>query len=191
MDVDGQESPKQKIRELSVSSSVPAIKLSGGFKWSAADDEPMNSASGSSDDTEGDGTPVKAERRKKKKAIQQDLTANMHNKAPESSAEFERLLRVTPNSSFLWIQFMSFQLQLSEIDKAREIGRRALQVISFREEQEKLNVWIALLNLEVMYGTDESLDTLHAEAAKANDSKTVYLKLASILEETGKLEVSI
>ncbi|KAG8718428.1 rRNA biogenesis protein rrp5 [Ceratobasidium sp. 394] len=55
---------------------------------------------------------------------------------------------------------MSFQLQLSEVDKAREIGRRALQTTNYREEQEKLNVWIALLNLENQFGTDDSLEVL-------------------------------
>ena len=53
---------------------------------------------------------------------------------------------------------MSFQLQLSEVDKAREIGERALKTINYREEQEKLNIWIALLNLENTFGTDESLE---------------------------------
>lgn len=43
--------------------------------------------------------------------------------------------------------------QATEIEKARAIARRALSTISFREEQEKLNVWCALLNLENLYGT--------------------------------------
>lgn len=85
---------------------------------------------------------------------------------------------------------MSFQLQLSEVDKAREIGRRALQTINYREEQEKLNVWIALLNLENQFGTDESLETLFKDAARHNDSKTVHLKLAAIFEESEKTQAS-
>jgi hypothetical protein len=43
--------------------------------------------------------------------------------------------------------------QGTEIEKARAIAQRALSTISFREEQEKLNVWCALLNLENLYGT--------------------------------------
>lgn len=114
----------------------------------------------------------------------------MHNKAPESSADYERLLKVTPDSSFLWIQFMAFQLQLSEVDKAREIGRRGLQVINFREEQEKLNVWIALLNLEIAYGTEESSQAVFNDASRANDAKTIHLRFAALLDEAGKHEVS-
>ena len=85
---------------------------------------------------------------------------------------------------------MSFQLQISEIDKAREIAKRAIETINFREEQERLNVWIALLNLENVYGTEESLENVFKDAARANDSKTVHLRLAAIFDQSGKPEVS-
>jgi len=112
----------------------------------------------------------------------------MHAKTPDSTSDFERVLLGSPNSSYLWIQYMSFQLQLSEIDKAREVARRALDTISFREEREKLNVWIALMNLENVYGSDESLETVFRDAARHCEPKTVHLRLASILEESGKQE---
>ncbi len=141
-------------------------------------------------ESEGSDDDEPAKKRKKKRhEIEHDLTANLHNRTPQSSADFERLLLSSPNSSFLWIQFMSFQLQLSEIEKARETGRRAIQTINFREEQERLNVWIALLNLENSYGTEQTLDAVFKEASRANDSKTVHLRLASILEDTQKVEV--
>jgi hypothetical protein len=85
---------------------------------------------------------------------------------------------------------MAFQLQLSEIEKAREVGHRALKAINFREEQERLNVWIALLNLETSYGTEASLDVVFKEAARANDSKTVHWRLAALLDDSQKPEVS-
>ncbi|KAF6766586.1 hypothetical protein DFP72DRAFT_867062 [Ephemerocybe angulata] len=92
-----------------------------------------------------------------------------HNSDEEDNASFRReLLLGSPNSSYLWIQYMSFQLQISEIDKAREIGRRA--------EGERLNVWIALLNLE-------------NDAARANDSKTIHLRMAAIFDQSGKPEL--
>lgn len=143
-----------------------------------------------SESSEEEPTISLSKKQKAKKGIQRDLTVDMHTKSPESSSEFERLLKVTPDSSFLWIQFMAFHLQLSEIEKARETGRRALQVINYREEQEKLNVWIALLNLEISYGTEESAEQVFSEAVKANDAKTVHLRYASLLEEAGKLTVS-
>jgi len=143
----------------------------------------------SESESEGSDNDQPAKKKKRRHEIEYDLTADLHNRTPQSSADFERLLLSSPNSSFLWIRFMSFQLQLSEIEKARETGRRALQTINFREEQERLNVWIALLNLENSYGTEQTLDVVFKEAARANDSKTIYLRLASILEDTQKIEV--
>jgi len=117
-----------------------------------------------------------------------DVTADMQTKLPDSNADFERMLLGSPNSSYLWIQYMSFQLQLSEIDKARGIGKRAIQTIHFREEQEKLNVWIALLNLENVYGTDATVGVVFKDAVRYNDSKTIHLRLATIFDESQKYE---
>ncbi|KAF7339807.1 rRNA biogenesis protein RRP5 [Mycena venus] len=138
-----------KPPKSAAASHVPFLQLSGGFQWSTnpdfdADEDESEPSDSEDDDNEQTGKKKK----RRRKEIEQDLTADMHTKTPESNADFERLLLGSPNSSYLWVQYMSFQLQLSEVDKAREIARRALQTINFREEQEKLNVWIALLNLE-------------------------------------------
>ncbi|KAG5647561.1 hypothetical protein DXG03_008914 [Asterophora parasitica] len=167
---------------------IPSLKLNGGFQWTTTPshvDEEDSASSSDESDTEEQSSKRK---KRKKKEIEQDLTADMHTKTPESNADFERVLLGSPNSSYLWIQYMSFQLQLSEIDKAREIARRAIKTISFREEQERLNVWIALLNLENVYGTDDTLEAIFKEAARANDSKTIHLRLASILDQAEKNE---
>lgn len=167
---------------------APSLKLSGGFQWSGSNPQSNeNPDSNSSSESETEGQPKK--KKKKRKEIEQDLTADMHTKAPESTADFERLLLGSPNSSYLWVQYMAFLMQLSEIDKARETARRALKTINFREEQEKLNVWIALLNLENLYGTDETLEETFKEAARANDSKTIHLRLASIFDTSEKFQV--
>lgn len=172
---------------------APSLKLNGGFQWSAEtqqgdDDVVMESSSDEDEARDGDQGGKKKKRRRKE--IEHDFTADMHTKVPESNADFERVLLGSPNSSYLWIQYMSLQLQLSEIEKAREIAKRAFNTISFREEQEKLNVWIALLNLENVYGTDETLEATFKDAARHNDSKTVHLRLATILEQSDKFDVS-
>jgi rRNA biogenesis protein RRP5 len=53
---------------------------------------------------------------------------------PTSIQDFERLLVSNPNSSMLWIQYMSFFLLAADIDAARAVGLRAIRTISFREE---------------------------------------------------------
>jgi rRNA biogenesis protein RRP5 len=170
----------------------PILTSLGGFHWSGnshSDEENVADSSSSEDDDNMSTKPTKKKR--KRKQIEQDLTADLHTKQPESNTDFERLLLGSPNSSYLWIQYMSFQLPLSEVDKAREIARRAIKTINFREEQERLNVWIALLNLENVYGTNETLEAVFKEATKANDSKPVHLRLASIFEQSDKPEVRL
>lgn len=59
----------------------------------------------------------------------------------------------------------------------------------FREEQEKLNVWIALLNLENTYGTKESLTEALQKALQYNDALKVLQHYVTILEKSGKIQV--
>ena len=162
------------------------LKLDG-FQWFARPEEPrLRQESPDESSSEEDSNEKK---RKRRKEIEMDVTADMQTKLPDSNADFERMLLGSPNSSYLWIQYMSFQLQLSEIDKARAIGKRAIQTIHFREEQEKLNVWIALLNLENSYGTDATMEAVFNDAARHNDTKTIHLRLAAIFDESQKYEV--
>ncbi|KAF9477538.1 nucleic acid-binding protein [Pholiota conissans] len=167
-------------------SQPPRLVLASGFQWAGEAYQPNDEAELSSDDD--DDINQSSKKKRKKKQIEHDLTADMQTKTPESNADFERLLLGSPNSSYLWIQYMSFQLPLSEVDKAREIARRAIKTINFREEKEKKNVWIALLNLENVYGTDESLDAVFREASHANESKTMHLRLAAIFDQSNKFE---
>jgi rRNA biogenesis protein RRP5 len=44
--------------------------------------------------------------------------------APETMDEFEALVRTSPNSSFVWIKYMAFMLQLADVEKARAIAER-------------------------------------------------------------------
>ena len=53
---------------------------------------------------------------------------------------------------------MAFQLSMTEVDLARGIGA-ALKQINYREFDEKLNVWLAYINLEYKYGDEKSLNT--------------------------------
>ena len=168
-------------------SPVMTLEVKGGFKWTEEPDQGEISA-GSSSDSSGDEESGKKKKRKRKQ-VELDLTGDMHTRTPESNADFERLLLGSPNSSYLWIQYMSFQIQLSEIDKAHEVAQRALKTINFREERERLNVWIALLNLENIYGTEQTMEDTFKDAVRRNDAKTVYLGLATIFEQSEKFDV--
>lgn len=167
---------------------VLTLSVTGGFDWTgqtADADEESESESESEDDETTEKT-IKS--KGKQKAL--DLTASAPSAQPSSASEFERALLSSPNSSFLWIQYMSFLLTLHETDKARAIGRKALEKIGYREEEEKLNVWMALVNLEIGFGTDESRDKIWKEAASYNDAKTVWTRYADALSAAGKEEVA-
>lgn len=67
---------------------------------------------------------------------------------PESADDFDRLLLSSPNSSILWLQYMAFHLQATEIEKARAVAERALKTISFRSWLCLLLWWRVALNRE-------------------------------------------
>jgi rRNA biogenesis protein RRP5 len=53
---------------------------------------------------------------------------------PHRIEDFEKLVVSNPNSSFMWIQYMSHYLRSGDVIGAREIANRAIKTISFREE---------------------------------------------------------
>ena len=99
-----------------------------------------------------------------------------------TEADYQREVIASPNSSISWIKYMAFQLSAGEVDKAREVVEKALKTISFRNDRDKLNVWIASLNLEKQYGTQTTLMQMFERAILYNDAKTVYVQLVEILK---------
>ena len=100
--------------------------------------------------------------------------------------EFEKRLVGSPNSSLLWIKYMSTMLKIAGLAKARAVAERALQVVSFREEQEKLNLWLAYLNMEHLYGTPESLKKIFDRSVIYCEPRTMYMQLARMYAAAGK-----
>ncbi|KAJ2815108.1 rRNA biogenesis protein rrp5, partial [Coemansia erecta] len=169
-----------------------ALAVSDGFRWNEDEDASQASASGSDSDTSDDeesasGKSKKNSKRSKMQKISQDITADLAEQAPRAASDFERLVMGSPDSSFMWIQFMTYYLGQSEVDQAREIAERALKTISSREEQEKMNVWVAMLNLEHRFGTKETLDDVLKRALQFMNPKHVYLQMAKIYERADQL----
>lgn len=102
---------------------------------------------------------------------------------PHTPDQFERALMNDKNSSFLWIKYMAFHLETAETEKARIVAKKAIASINYREENELLNVWMALLNLEIRYGTNEAFTEVLREATQRNDPFKVYSQTLSILLE--------
>jgi rRNA biogenesis protein RRP5 len=83
---------------------------------------------------------------------------------------------------------MAYFVSLMEIEKARSMADRALKAIDLREEKEKVNVWVAWMNLENLYGTPESLQGVFTKAVTFNEPKIIYLKLVEIYERANNIE---
>ncbi|KAJ8551426.1 hypothetical protein K7X08_021441 [Anisodus acutangulus] len=105
---------------------------------------------------------------------------------PRDEDEFEKLVRSSPNSSFVWIKYMAFVLSLADVEKARSIAERALRTINVREELEKLNVWVAYFNLENEYGNlpEQAVAKVFQRALQYCDPKKVHLVLLGMYERT-------
>ena len=43
---------------------------------------------------------------------------------PRTADEFEKLIRSSPNSSFIWIKYMDFMISMAAVEKARAIAER-------------------------------------------------------------------
>ena len=71
----------------------------------------------------------------------------------------------------------------------RQVVHKALETISFREDGEKLNVWIASLNLEKIHGTKDSLMKVFERAVLYNDPKEVYTKMVEIHSNAGDVKM--
>lgn len=158
----------------------------GAGKKSAWTDDPFADDKASEDEA----ASAKDSKKSKKKAEPDvDRTAQLDTNGPQTSSDYERLLLGQPDSSELWIAYMAFQMQVSDLSEARKVAKRAIKAINIREEAEKLNVWIAYLNLEVAYGSKHTVEEVFKEACQYNDEQEVHERLASIYIQSEKLKV--
>lgn len=142
-----------------------------------------------SDERDSAAAQSKSSAKKTKKAVgkHSDEWVALREKAlasssevPQSADDYERLLAVSPQSSYLWIQYMAFHVSLTEVGLARDVAVRATSAVSFRDEKEKLNVWVAYLNLEHDFGDEATFLRVFNSALKVNHPKRVYLQLVDL-----------
>ncbi|KAK9481004.1 hypothetical protein V1514DRAFT_323987 [Lipomyces japonicus] len=203
-DNDDDEGLEESLSNKDDKESPAAGLTTSGFNWSSGlDDQVDDNESGSSEEEDnedendhddgdsGDEDKRRKQERRRRRAEKaraklqqdQDVTGELSNKEPESVHDFERLLIGSPNSSALWIRFMAFEVQLGEIEKARQVARRALRTINFRLENEKINVWTGLLNLEHSFGTADTLEATFKESCVYMDPDVMAKRLQVIKKQ--------
>ncbi|CAL5409189.1 unnamed protein product [Camellia sinensis] len=126
------------------------------------------------DDADADAVDQKNKSQAKKKANEErerEIRAAeerlLEKDIPRSADEFEKVVRISPNSSFVWIKYMAFMLSLADVEKAHSIAERALKTINIREESEKLN---------------DAVSKIFGRALQYCDPKKVHLALLGMYE---------
>lgn len=184
------ESDEEASEDKSDNTEATPLGLStSGFDWTASILDQAQLDAELSDGDLSDDEAESGKRHRKNKVV--DRTGDIATRAPQSVGDFERLLVGNPNLSIMWMNFMSFQLQLGDVEKARGVGERALKTINYREEQEKLNIWIAMLNLENTFGSEELLQEVFARGCQYMDPLVMHRKLVGIyvlLEKFGEAD---
>ncbi|CCW67194.1 unnamed protein product [Phytomonas sp. Hart1] len=165
--------------------------LLGNFPW-RQQNESMLSGDVESDDGLGansvrqDDGKSHIRRRRLEEAIDA-YERGMDQATPSSPEEFQRHLLANPNSSYLWTQYMAYYVGLQKYEEARQIAEKALSTIGVREQNERLNVWVAYLNLENLYGTAESLALIFKRALQRQMNPFVlHERLADIYAASNK-----
>ncbi|EEP75544.1 conserved hypothetical protein [Uncinocarpus reesii 1704] len=161
--------------------------VTGGFDWTGNARKAHQTSNNAGSDSDEQAVSKKKKRRKAE--IQVDRTGDLDVNGPQTVADYERLLLGEPDSSLLWLKYMAFHLELGEVDKAREIAERALRSINISQDTEKLNVWVAMLNLENTFGTDDRLDEVFKRACQYNDAQEIHERMASIFIQSDKPEI--
>lgn len=108
------------------------------------------------------------------------------NEEPKDIDDFERLLVSNQDQSYLWIQYMAYMLDNTGVDSARKVVERAVRAVSMSNDQDKLNIWTAYMNLESNFGSQQTLEEITKRALEVNDRKKIYLNLIDIYKTSMK-----
>eukprot|EP00929_Paragymnodinium_shiwhaense_P112206 TRINITY_DN80467_c0_g1_i1.p1 TRINITY_DN80467_c0_g1~~TRINITY_DN80467_c0_g1_i1.p1 ORF type:complete len:1634 (-),score=459.42 TRINITY_DN80467_c0_g1_i1:187-5040(-) len=205
--------PAAPVDEESEDEEVPWIKApakaekqaDAGFQFSEFQGaEESDSGEGEDDDEDSDDEdpekkrPTKRQKKAQKAAEAKELAKQEAENAagaaandPKSVEDFEKLLLTQGDTSIIWIRYMAFHLKMSDLVKARGVVERAVKHVGFAEAKERFNVWVAYMNLECTFGTEQTADAIFKRAASHNDAKEVHLQLARIHERNKKPEQAL
>jgi rRNA biogenesis protein RRP5 len=202
-DEDAQDQEEDPVAAAVATAARIAAAAAAGKKTAAGtdSDDDDSSADGSSDDEEDDEGEGKtkhrsaAKRAKKRARVEREeeiraaearrAAHGPAGAAPQAPQDYERLLLASPASSLLWVRYMAHLVASGEPAAARRVAERALEAIPFREQGEKFNVWMALINLEAAYGAptpEEAVAATFRRASPATDTKRLHLAVLQVLD---------
>ena len=158
-------------------------------------DEEMNQSEPEDDSSQSEDVekPKKSKKRTLKERIMEeqkirDKEQRMRSgeDKPQDIDDYERLLVSQQDQSYLWIQYMAFMLDNVGVDAARKVVERGVKAVGMSNDEDKLNLWTAFMNLESNFGTQETLESCTRRALEVNDRKKIYMNLIDIYKTSMK-----
>ncbi|XP_067935135.1 protein RRP5 homolog [Watersipora subatra] len=115
-------------------------------------------------------------------------TAHTSNESarPQTEAEYLLLLKKSPNNGAIWSKLIAYTAAHKGVEAGRTRAEQALQTVSYRMENEKLIVWTAFIRLEMIYGTDDSMDSVKRRALQQMNELKVYRELVKLYLHDGE-----
>lgn len=107
-----------------------------------------------------------------------------------SVEDYEKLILSDTQNSYYWIQYAAFILDNLGMDSARKIIERAVQTIDISNLKDKMNLWIAYMNLENTYGKPDNFKSVVERALEINEKKEIYKHLISIYKLSQKYDLA-
>ncbi|OMO51868.1 hypothetical protein CCACVL1_29542 [Corchorus capsularis] len=190
MDIEYENGPSSVLAQAESRASIPPLEVTLDDIEHSDLDILASQNQASNDAVDMDEKSTRRAKKKAKEDREREIRAaeerQLEKDVPRTADEFEKLVRSSPNSSFVWIKYMAFMLNSADIEKARAIAERALRTINIREENEKLNIWVAYFNLENQYGNppEEAVQKVFQRALQYCDPKKVHLALLGMYERT-------
>eukprot|EP00397_Hematodinium_sp_SG-2012_P000662 GEMP01000663.1.p1 GENE.GEMP01000663.1~~GEMP01000663.1.p1 ORF type:complete len:1845 (+),score=482.73 GEMP01000663.1:24-5537(+) len=168
-------------------------KADAGFDFGLVKDNDNEEDDKESSDEDEEAQPTKRRKKAQKKHEELELQKLEQERIdghgePTTPDAFERLLLTEGDSSVVWIKYMAFHLQLSELEKARSVAERAVKHINYTEDKERFNVWIAFLNLECQFGTPETLKKAFQRACAYTSEKKMHIQMTHIRERNNQTD---
>ena len=126
-----------------------------------------------------------ASKKKEKDNLKQEIKireieqANLNNEI-KNAQYYERVILKDHDNSLNWIEYASYILDTLNLASARQIFERALKIIDITKTKEKLNVWVAYLNLENIYGNEKTFEKIFERAKEVCDKKLLFKHVIQI-----------
>ncbi|TQD85713.1 hypothetical protein C1H46_028765 [Malus baccata] len=184
MDVDSKNAESQFFAQAESRAFVPPLEvtLDDIDQWNGEDKENLDVDTVNEKKMQPTKKIAKEEREHEIRSAEERLLAN---DIPRTNEEYEKLVRTSPNSNFVWIKYMQFVLSTTNVEKARSIAESSTDYLfsvkgfgniklDKETEKEKLN------------GSppEEAVRKVFQRAVQCNDSRMVHLALLGLYERT-------